>query len=87
MHNTYIYEKIFLNNDFKAIIMVDDKEIVSGKIIDLQVDEEYTNIRTEMSGEFVNKVRDAYKDILIDIRKHCFETNYYISNQANRINK
>lgn len=86
-NNIYIYEKIFLNNDFKAIIKIDDKGIVSGKVIDLQVDEEYTNIKTEMTGEFVNNVRETYKDILIDIRKNCFETNHFISNQANRINK
>ena len=86
-NNIYIYEKTFLNNNFKAIIKIDDKGIISGKVIDLEFDEEYTNIRTEMTGEFVNKVREAYKDILIDIKKHCFETNYFISNQANRINK
>ena len=86
-NNTYIYENIFLNNEFKAIIRVDNKGLVSGKVIDLQVDEEYANIRTEMTGEFVNNVRESYKNILIDIRKHCFETNYFIFNQANRISK
>ena len=85
--NDYLYEKKFLDNDFKAIVIVNDKGVVSGKVIDLQVEEEYTNIRTEMTGEFVNKVRDGYKDILIDIRKNCFETNYFIFEQANRINK
>ena len=85
--NNYVYEKQFLNNDFRAMITVDNNGIVGGKVIDLQVDEEYINIRTEMTGEFVNKVRDGYKDILIDIRKNCFETNYFISNQTNRINK
>ena len=86
-NNNYVLEKYFLNNDFKAIININDKGIVSGKVIDLQVDEEYTNIRTDMIGDFVNNVRESYKSILIDIRNHCFETNYYIFNQANRINK
>ncbi|MBR4262746.1 MAG: MmcQ/YjbR family DNA-binding protein [Bacilli bacterium] len=85
--NIYIFEKKFLNNEFKAIINIDDKGLVSGKVIDLQVDEEYTNIRTKMTGEFVNNVRESYKNILIDIRKHCFETDYFINGQANRINK
>ena len=86
-NNSYIFEKNLLNDEFKAIINIDDKGLLSGKVIDLQVDEEYTNIRTEMTGEFVNNVRESYKNILIDIRKHCFETNYYITEQANRINK
>ncbi len=85
--NNYIFEKQFLNNDFKAIITVDDKGVVSGKVIDLQVDEEYTNIRTEMTGEFVNKVRDEYRNILIDIKNNCFDKKYFISDQANRLTK
>ena len=86
-NNDYVFEENFLNNDFKVIITVDNKGNVSGKVIDLQIDEEYVNIRTEMNGEFVNNVREEYKNILIDIRKHCFETNYFISEQANRINR
>ena len=85
--NNYIFEKNFLNDDFKAIISISDRGVISGKVIDLQVDEEYTNIRTDMMGKFVNEVRKLYQDILVDIRNHCFEINYFISNQANRINK
>ena len=82
-----IFEKKFLNNEFKAIVNVYNNGLINGKVIDLQTDEEYTNIRTEMTGEFVNNVRESYRNILIDIRKYCFETNYFISKQANRINK
>ena len=86
-NNNYIFEKKFLNDDFKAIINVDDNGIVNGKVIDLQINDEYTNIRTDMTGEFVNKVRESYRNILIDIRKHCFEAKYFLFNQSNRINK
>ena len=86
-NNRYIFEKNFLKNDFKVIITIDDKGIISGKVIDLQINEEYTNINTEMTGEFINKVRESYKDILIDIRNKCFENKYFIFDQSNRINK
>lgn len=86
-NNTYIYEKVFFDNEFKAIISINNKSHISGKVIDLQFDEEYLGFRTEMSGEFVNSVRESYKNILIDIRTNCFEPNYFIFNQANRINK
>ena len=86
-NNNYSLEKHLLNNDFKAIITVNEKGIVSGKIIDLQVNEEYTNIRTEMTGEFVSKVRDEYRNILINIKKNCFDEKYFISDQANRLTK
>lgn len=86
-NNKYIFEKNFLKDDFKAIITIDDKGIISGKVIDLQINEEYTNINTEMTGEFINKVRESYKDILIDIRNKCFENKYFLFDQSNRINK
>ena len=86
-NNKYIFEKNFLNNNFKAIIMINDKGIVSGKVMDLQVDEEYTNIRTEMSGEFVNKVREEYKCILQDVKNNCFEAKFFLYNQTNKISK
>lgn len=83
----YVYEKKFLGNEFKAIITIDKENKVNGKVIDLQDNNEYFNIRTEMSGEFVNKVRNEYENILIDIKNRCFEKDYFISKQANRITK
>ena len=84
-NDNYIFEKIFLDNNFQAIINVSSNGKVSGKVIDLQLNEEYTNIRTEMMGEFVSKVRENYKAILTNIRDNCFDTNYFIFNQSNRI--
>ena len=83
--NCYLYEKKFLNDAFKAIVSVSNKGIVSGKVIDLDINEEYFCLRTDMSGEFVNKVRNEYKKILIDIKNKCFEEKYFIGKQANRI--
>ena len=82
----YIIEKIFLNNGFKAIITIDNNGNVTGKVIDLEVNEEYLNLRTDATGEFVEKVRNAYKDILMDIKTNCFDTKYFIFDQTNRIN-
>ena len=57
--------KKFLNKDFKAIVTIDKKGIVSGKIINLQIDEENTNIRTEMTGEFRNSNNDKWYGIIM----------------------
>jgi len=84
--DSYVYEKIFLNNEFKAIISINDKGNITGKIIDLEFNEEYTNIRTDMSGEFVSKVREEYKSILYDILDKCCISNYFIFDQTNRVN-
>lgn len=86
-NNSYIYEKYFLDNEFKAIIIVDNNGTVTGKVYDLQSNEEYTNIRTKMTGEFVSKVKDEYKNILIDIKNNCYEDKFFINDQANEITR
>ena len=82
----YILSKIFLGGAFEAQIGVDTKGEVSGKVFDLQAEEEYTAIRFEKSiGQFVSSVREAYKDILKEIKQNCFIESYFSSPQANRI--
>lgn len=85
VNNKFVYEKGFLNDAFTAVITIDSG--ISGKVIDNETNLEYTNIRTEMNGEFVNSVKEGYKDILIDIKNNCFTTNYFIYDQTNRITK
>lgn len=82
----YIYEKIILN-DFKVIVIVEKHGKVSGKVIDLEFNNEFTNIRINNTGEFVNKVRDEYIKILKDIRDKCFSFDSFIYEQTKRITK
>lgn len=85
-NNKYIYEKRFLDN-FKAIIYIEDNNII-GKIIDLDINDEYINYRIEsQNNEFVNMVREEYKNILKDILDNCFNKEYFIFDQTNRITK
>lgn len=86
-NNQYCYSKVFLD-DFKAQIMIDKDGSVIGRIYDLSADCEYVPFRVQgQVGEFVGKVREEYKKILIDIRDCCFENTYFVGNQANRIAK
>ena len=55
--DNYVFEKQFLNNDFKAIITIDNKGIISGKVIEIKVDKKNTKNKTEMTRELINKVR------------------------------
>ena len=85
-NNNYTYTKEFMNNSFKAIINIDNNSNISSKVIDLSTNEEYISINIDtLQGEFINKVRNLYKDILIDIKDNCFIKDYFITNQANRI--
>ena len=83
----YIYEKEFLNNSFKAIILINKNGIITGKVIDLDSNEEYVGFRMTTIGEFSSKVKEEYLKILRDIKMHCFEEKYFVSDQANRITK
>ncbi len=87
-NSDYKYSKEFMNNSFRVDIYISNDGKVKGKIIDLSFNEEYINFRIEEQiGEFVGQVREEYKNILLDIRNNCFETNYFIYEQTNRLSK
>ena len=84
----FIYHKDFLNGEFEAQIVVDENGTVNGKVIENAFDEEFTQLRIESyRGGFIGSVREAYKEILIDIRDKCFKKVMFVSNQANRLTK
>ena len=84
--NVFIYSKDFLNGDFKAQIVVDENGVVNGKVIENAFNEEFAQLRIEsFHGGFIGEVREAYKEILIDIRDKCFKKEIFVSNQANRL--
>ena len=81
----YYYSKIFMDG-FRAEITVDSKGELIGKVYDLAMEEEYINFRIESQvGEFVSNVRKSYKELLEEIKAHCFKNVYFVSSQANRI--
>ena len=81
----YIISKNILDDTFKVVIEISNN-VVNGKIYDLAFNEEYTNYRVKnQTGEFVSKVRSEFLDILMDIKDKCTITNYFITNQANRL--
>lgn len=82
--NSYKIEKMFKDNFFKAIIVVDLSGKVSGTVIDLENDDEFLPLRIGQ-GAFVGEVRAAYVELLETIRDNCFLKKYYIYPQSNRI--
>ena len=85
-NDTYKYSKTFMNESFRADICIDTTGKVQGKVIDLYLNEEYTNFRMEnIVGEFVNTVKNEYIKILQDIANNCFEKQYFTFEQTNRI--
>lgn len=84
--NIYTYSTIFHNNEFKALISVDESGTLTGKVIEMAFNEEFSQLRNDsFHGGFIGEVREQYKEILIDIRNKCFKEVIFASNQANRI--
>ena len=84
----YVIEKSFMDNNFKAVITVDKKGAVTGKVYDVENDDEFLPLRVENNqGSFVADVRTEYENILNDICQNCSSKNLFIYPQANRIAK
>lgn len=84
--DNYLYFKRIMDGNFEVKIIIDAFKKISGKIYDLESEDEYTNFRVKnVTGKFALSVRDEYLNILKDIRDKCFEKRYFILNQSNRI--
>ena len=83
--NGYSYSTYIIAKSFRVDITIYKDNIV-GKIYDLEAECEYTSFRIKnITGEFALTIKKEYEKILKDIRNHCFEKNYFIYNQANRL--
>ncbi|MCZ4064740.1 MmcQ/YjbR family DNA-binding protein [Oxalobacter aliiformigenes] len=84
--NNFIIEKLFYNNLFKTVLVIDFNGNISGTVYDLENNDEFLPLRVESNqGAFVGKVRAAYEELLTEIRNNCFTKKYYIFPQSNRI--
>ena len=89
INTAYIYEKFFNNNEFKAVIEIKKDGNISGKVFDIENNDEFLPLRylsNELNqGAFIGEIKEEYKKILTDIRDHCSYRNYFIYPQTNRI--
>ena len=79
------YEKNIMEDAFEAIVCVDREGNTSAKLIDRDLDEEYTNIYSEQYGAYVSQVREAFLSLLEDIRDHCYEKRPFLFKQTERV--
>ena len=82
------YQKLFLEDTFKAVVKVSETGEVTGTVYDLENEEEFLPLRIENNqGAFVSKVKDEYEKILTEIRDTYFMKNHFIYPQSNRITR
>ena len=68
----FYLEKVFMDGDFRAEITIDQEGHVTGRVIDLMMEEEYAPLRASgQTGSYVSTVRYAYRELLEDIAFHC----------------
>ena len=81
----YLYKKDMSNNQFQIILTFSNNQ-VKGIIWDKELNDQYINFRiSSQVGEFVNSIREEYKELLLDIKKKCTISNIYVFPQSNRI--
>ena len=84
-NGSYLYEKEIMDGAFLAQIRVSENGQIEGKLIDCDMNEEYTNIYAAHYGAYVSMVREAYTGLLEEIRDRCFEKQQFLSPQSRRI--
>ncbi len=83
--NKYIFEKTFMDDQFNAHIEINSNSEIIGKVFELENNDEYLPLRVEAQSGFAQSVRFEYEEILKEIRTECFNKQYYIYPQSNRI--
>ena len=79
-NNSFKLEKLFKDDLFKAVIVINSDKQITGTVYDLEGNDEFLPLRLEnQQGSFVGEVREEYVKILEDIREKCFTRKYYIS--------
>lgn len=86
INDDWQYTKTFMNDAFKAVITVNKAGHISGTVYETDSEDIYLPLRIEsMNAGFAGEVRSTYENILNDIKAHCCQNNYFITDQANRI--
>lgn len=87
-NNLYSYSKTILNNQFTFNIIIDDNGVVHTKLIDNSTKDEYILHKMEdVSGSFVNSIRNEYNHIINDIKDKCFNNSVFKGKQTDEVIK
>lgn len=84
--DAYYLSKVMSEPSLRMDVVIDQDGKLHAMIMDTVFEEEYTQYRLEYAGgDFVNRIKAEFIDILLDIRDHCFTKAYFVSEQANRL--
>ena len=76
----YVVEKYIADRQMKMSIYVDSVGSIDTKVTDVDTSEEYTLFLTDVAdGDFVNQVRNEYRQALTEIAENCCQSQVYKS--------
>ena len=79
------YSSLILEDDFQLIVSIEDREI-SFQVYDRETGDLYPQVHMDsMRGSFVRAVREACLEVLLQIRKSCFDVQDFICPQTERV--
>jgi predicted DNA-binding protein (MmcQ/YjbR family) len=82
----YTYSEELMEGEFRACVRISEDGVVTGKVMDIEADEEYLPVHIETRlGAYVSTVREAYGDVLRRIADACCVREPFLSEQSNRI--
>ena len=82
----FMLEKYFFNDEFKAVIAVNENGQIRGDVIEVSSQELYLPLRVmSMAEGFAGQVRAEYEKILRDILAHCCVVNDFVYAQTCRL--
>ncbi len=84
----YKYEKKIMNDQFLLIIKIDKNKNITSDIIEISTNEKFLRYYViNSTGEYVNKIRDEYNNIIEQIKNTCCQREIYKSEYTNLIIK
>ena len=85
LDSVYHYRAAIKDGAFNCEITVTEQGDVCGRVTDAATAEDYLPLRQPGSGAYAASVREAYRELLLDIARHAFQEVLFPGDQANRI--
>ncbi|HFI0055266.1 TPA: MmcQ/YjbR family DNA-binding protein [Streptococcus suis] len=84
--NRYTYRELFMEEQFEAVVEVDEAGQLSSFVWDCEMEEVYTAHQvTAPAGAFVGQVRESYQSILARVVEACCIALPFSKDQSNRL--
>lgn len=81
----FSYREEIMDGDFSLSVRFEGNQL-EFHVWDQETGDEYIQVGMEhMTGEFVGQVREACRQVLLDIRASCFDSQGFLSEQTQRV--